>query len=414
MASQQPAHWNRCKLLTANHSPPSTVTSTAPGTNTQVVTATPTAVPPPAALATTAAVFCPTWGSDLEDLACPAFSTVGSPSPIVLNSLTRPSLMGNSLLDSGTSWMLMCDHVYFHSYQEGGGVNMHTANHGTLPTAGAGDCMAYLTVGESCYCVHFTGCLHALDAALSLISVGYMLSKGWECNFRGDPPHCNLVYHSRSLGKVPLVENLCFLPLKFIPFDAPLPLTISPWVSAFAQVPLTHDLWHARIGHVGGEAAKHLPGIADGVTTTSTLPLSVCESCIVAKHACKPFHTSETEQALAFLDLMHADLAGPMPVAAPHGKHYFMVVLDDHTHVLDLHLLSTKDQALKAWEITHHHWETKAGTKVKAFQSDNGGEFPSQAFTDALNTCGISHCLSVPYMHQQNGTAERVIHTVEG
>ncbi|KAG6329289.1 hypothetical protein ID866_9799 [Astraeus odoratus] len=180
MASQQLAHWNRHKPLTTNPSLPSTVTPAAPGTNTQVMTAASTAVPPPAAPATTAAVFCPTWGSNLEDLACPTFSTVGSPSSAVLNSLVRPSLLGNSLLDSGTSQMLVCDHVYFQSYQEGGGVNMCTANHRTLPTAGVGDCMAYLTVGESCYHVHFTACLYALDAALNLISVTWKGAPGGE------------------------------------------------------------------------------------------------------------------------------------------------------------------------------------------------------------------------------------------
>jgi len=88
--------------------------------------------------------------------------------------------------------------------------------------------------------------------------------------------------------------------------------------------------------------------------------------------------------------------------------------LDDFTHTLDLHLLTTKDQALDAWESTRHHWETKFSRRVKEFQSDNGGEFLNSAFTAALDTAGISHRLSVPYMHQQNGAAERVICTIEG
>ena len=45
---------------------------------------------------------------------------------------------------------------------------------------------------------------------------------------------------------------------------------------------------------------------------------------------------------------------------------------------------------------------------------DNGGEFINSAFISALDVAGISHCLSVPYMHQQNGIAEQVIRTIEG
>jgi Integrase core domain len=241
-----------------------------------------------------------------------------------------------------------------------------------------------------------------------------MLSRGWECNFKGTPPRCDLVCNGKELGSVPLVNHLCFLSLQFVPFDAPLLLMITPQLSAFLRVSVTHDLWHAHIGHVSGEAAKRLLQVTDGVAITESTPLSVCESCIVAKHPRKPFHISGVNHTTAFLDLVHADLAGPMLVATPHGKHYFMVILDDFTHVLDLHLLASKDQVLEAWEITQCCWETKASRRVKAFQSDNGGEFLSKAFVDTLNSCGILHHLSVPYMHKQNGTAEQVIRTIEG
>ena len=98
---------------------------------------------------------------------------------------------------------------------------------------------------------------------------------------------------------------------------------------------------------------------ADGITVTASTPLSVCESCIVGKHPCQPFPPSKGPWSSAFLDLVHADVAGPMLVHIPLGCHYFLVILDDFTHILDLHLLTTKDQALDAWESTCHHWETK-------------------------------------------------------
>ena len=111
---------------------------------------------------------------------------------------------------------------------------------------------------------------------------------------------------------------------------------------------------------------------------------------------------------------MHADVVGPMPVRTPHGCHYFLVILDDFTHTLDLHLLTTKDQALDAWESMQHRWETKFSWRVKEFQLDNGGEFVNSAFISALDAAGITHHLSVPYMHQQNSIAECVICTIEG
>ncbi|KAG0695794.1 hypothetical protein DFH29DRAFT_879790 [Suillus ampliporus] len=50
--------------------------------------------------------------------------------------------------------------------------------------------------------------------------------------------------------------NLIFLDLTFItPSDPSLHLKIT----AFAKVPLSWDLWHVRLGHLGGDAVKRLP-----------------------------------------------------------------------------------------------------------------------------------------------------------
>jgi len=280
---------------------------------------------------------------------------------------------------------------------------------------GSGDCIALLPVGNDTFSVRFSGCLHVPSAMLNLLSVGWMVAKGWECNFHGTPPRCDLVYRAQPLGSHLLQNNLCFLDVEFLSFDTPLPLLKSPVpLSAFARVSPTSDLWHARLGHVGGEAATHVDRFADGADVDSSSPLSVCELCIIGKHARQPFHLSEVQHSSDFLDLDHADVAGPMPVLTPHGKCYFLVILDDYTHVLDIHLLATKDQALEAWEITCRRWENKYSQKIKTFRTDNDGEFVNSAFVTALTAAGISHQLSVPYMHQQNGKAERVIRTIEG
>jgi hypothetical protein len=83
-------------------------------------------------------------------------------------------------------------------------------------------------------------------------------------------------------------------------------------------------------------------------------------------------------------------------------------------NMLNLQFLATKDQAIDVWHLVHAHWENQSGQCVKVFRSDNGGEFLNTAFTVELETAGIIQQLSAPYAHQQNGKAERVIHTIEG
>ena len=135
-----------------------------------------------------------------------------------------------------------------------------------------------------------------------------MLTKGWDCHFHGDPSCCDLSYHGSALGSISLQNHLCFLDFEFLHFNEPLPILQAPvLITAFAHVAVTHNLWHAHLGHVGGEAACHVTHFAD-------------ESCIVGKHP-----------------------SGPMPVQTPHRCHYFLVILDDFTHTLDLQLLTMKD-----------------------------------------------------------------------
>ena len=404
MAGQQPAHWRQ----------PQGRGKSAPSATALIPTA-PAPVPTSAPLTTFASVPpSNTWATRDYNLSCVSIIEVGddSPSKDILACLTTP---GNTcLLDSGTSHNLICDWAHLPSYSVDDSVRVQTANHGYLLTSGSSECISLLNVGGHKHKVKFSGCLHAPGAMLNLLSMGWMLSKGWDCHFCGGPC-CDLSYRTSPLGSIPLQNNLCFLDLKLLRFDAPLPLLQEPApLTAFTHVAITPDLWHAHLGHVGGEAAQHGAHFADGITVTTSTPLSVCESCIVGKHPCQPFPPSEEPWSSAFLDLVHADVAGPMPVCTPLGHHYFLVILDDFTHVLDLHLLTTKDQALDAWESTRHRWETKCSRRVKSFQSDNGGEFIGSSFVSALNAAGISHRLSAPYMHQQNGVAERIIHTIEG
>lgn len=119
-----------------------------------------------------------------------------------------------------------------------------------------------LTVDGNRHRLRFTDCLHAPQAALNLVSVGRMLERGWRCTFEGSPPHCDLSCQGKSLGSVPLRSGLCFLDLEFVHFDAPLPLTSIPTLTAFARVPITLDLWHARLGHAGQGAVKRLSSVA--------------------------------------------------------------------------------------------------------------------------------------------------------
>jgi hypothetical protein len=137
--------------------------------------------------------------------------------------------------------------------------------------------------------------------------------------------------------------NLFFMDLKFVCPDQASSIVASPVeILAFTHVPLSWDLWHART---------------------------------------KPYPPSNEPQAEHMLDLIHSDLCGPFPTMTPHGKLHFIVFLDDHTNLLNIQLLATKDQSLDAWLVIKTRWENHSEHWVKRFHSDNGGEIISAAFT---------------------------------
>lgn len=51
--------------------------------------------------------------------------------------------------------------------------------------------------------------------------------------------------------------------------------------------------------------------------------------------------------------------------------------------------------------------ELKTGHKINTLQPDNRGEYLPHTFTKYLTSNGISHHLSYPYSHHQNGCVER-------
>jgi hypothetical protein len=240
-----------------------------------------------------------------------------------------------------------------------------------------------------------------------------MNAKGWDVNFKSNMT-CELGYKGHLLGAIPATGKLYTINLDFIPNTETLIDSHAPKFSAFVQAPCTLDLWHARLGHLGCNAMTHLDKVAKGISFDSSSPLSTCESCIMAKHPHLLFHATETERASKFLELIHSAICGPIPILTPHFKCYFIVFLDDHTHILNLQLLASKDQALDAWKTICAKWENLSGLCVKVFRLDNGGEFINDAFTVELESAGIECQCSAPYAHQQNCKAEHIIRTIKG
>ena len=74
--------------------------------------------------------------------------------------------------------------------------------------------------------------------------------------------------------------------------------------------------------------------------------------------------------------------------------------------------MRTKDAALTATFQFIELRKNKFNSTIIQWMSDAGGEYKSKAFEKMLKDRGIEILQSIPYAHQQNGRAERIIRTI--
>ena len=170
----------------------------------------------------------------------------------------------------------------------------------------------------------------------------------------------------------------------------------------------TADLWHLRLGHPGRHALRQtLHHVAFSCSKSSS---HVCSSCQFGKHVRLPFSSSASVSYVPF-QIIHADV-WTSPVPSCSGFKYYLVLIDDLTHYVWTFPLRSKVDVFAYILSFHAYVSTQFQLPILSFQTDNGKEFDNQALRAHFATHGIVFRLSCPYTSSQNGTAERIIRTL--
>jgi transposase InsO family protein len=174
------------------------------------------------------------------------------------------------------------------------------------------------------------------------------------------------------------------------------------------------QLWHRRLAHMNPNSLKSaLEKLAPKVNHDQGWDdISPCDVCIQSKHAQK-FERKPTTRATAPFELIHSDLCGPF-TSSVGGATYYIVYVDDYTRYTEVMFLKSKEapEVLAKFQ-RFHAWIKTQGYTVKRFRCDNGrGEFNNTAFEDELAKAGITYEPAPPYTQHKNGTAERMIRTL--
>jgi histone deacetylase 1/2 len=129
---------------------------------------------------------------------------------------------------------------------------------------------------------------------------------------------------------------------------------------------------------------------------------SICDTCQKGKsHQLR--YPKSTSISSAPLELVFSDVRGPALTLV--GKNNFYVsFIDDYSKFMWIYLLHHKSEVFQRFHDFQSLVERMFNRKIIAMQTDWGGEY--QKLNSVFQCIGISHHVSCPYAHQQNGSAE--------
>ena len=111
--------------------------------------------------------------------------------------------------------------------------------------------------------------------------------------------------------------------------------------------------------------------------------------------------------ASVILERIHTNVCGPFSVASIKKHRYYVIFFDDFSRRCWIFFIQKKSETFSKFCEFKALVEKELGKKVKALQSDNGGQYISREFKELCIKEGIRRELIVPHNPQYNGVAER-------
>jgi transposase InsO family protein len=148
-----------------------------------------------------------------------------------------------------------------------------------------------------------------------------------------------------------------------------------------------------------------------GMPSISLSKNEICKGCMLGKNIKKAFPSSDN-RAHGILDLIHADVCGPMPSPSLSGYLYYAIFIDDYSRKCWIYFLKVKSDTFDKFKEYKAFIEKKTWKHIRTLRIDNGEEFESLQFEDFCKEARIKRQLTMPYNPQQNGVAERKNRTI--
>ncbi|XP_077246040.1 uncharacterized protein LOC143885879 [Tasmannia lanceolata] len=169
-------------------------------------------------------------------------------------------------------------------------------------------------------------------------NVGQLIQKGYLVLFHDDVCEIKSRKSEKFIIKIHMAENKMF----------PLELSCLDDCALVANVNNDSRLWHLRYGHLHFNGMKLLSHKSMVAGLPSIICVhSVCESCVYGKQHRLPFPVGKAWRAKMPLELVHADICGPMTTLSLNKSKYLLLFTDDFTRMSWVFFLVQKSEAFE-------------------------------------------------------------------
>jgi len=172
-------------------------------------------------------------------------------------------------------------------------------------------------------------------------------------------------------------------------------------------------LWHCRFGHLNHKGLNTLSKnhLVSGLPNLK-LPKKICTTCLIGKQHRRLIPKRSTWRASKKLQLVHADICGPLKPSSNSNKRYILTFIDDLSRKAWVYFLHEKSEALQTFKNYKISVEKEVDGHIACLRTDRGGEFTSHEFEEFCKIHDIRRQLTAAYTPQQNGVAERKNRTI--
>ncbi|GBN88543.1 Retrovirus-related Pol polyprotein from transposon TNT 1-94, partial [Araneus ventricosus] len=227
----------------------------------------------------------------------------------------------------------------------------------------------------------------------NLLSVICLMDKGYKIK---SDNNCVLIYDKSNKLVTKAFKNNGRLELYFEPLYNSECYLSNPSNS-------NYDIWHTRLCHLN---AKYMLKMKDYIDIDDVNDFK-CETCDISKITRKTHPNIDKNQSSEILELLHADLCGPIQPESYGGAKYFMVLVDDFSGMYFTYFLKNKNEVFDIFSQFKAKYENLTEKRIKKLRTDNGLEFVNEQLDTYLANSGIFHEKTIPYNSESNGKAER-------